>query len=295
MTTLPKLSYLNPTDYPLITLWTMESYCKAKLAHDELQPEPSEEDNVMFWFLQNEDGSTVHCTTIAHMRFASKLLWSTMLHKYTTLAPTWMKLTPVQQMEFYLDIEDKFPFLQLCEDHYKARKIGTIDYTHWYKNHIVKAKAGKKHCRADPNSEDASNKHTRRMPSLPRRTSHQIHRLESRTRSQTSGKSLVLGPSRPSTPLPSPPPSHPDLSLSPMSTPHALTQGISPSSLDTLTGSPNTIVTDKSDEPPIPSINKPITSSSGLDKTLSSLLGVTLTVGCLLGRLVSFFPSLHFI
>jgi hypothetical protein len=223
-----------------------------------------------------------------------------MLDKYKALAPTWMKLTPAQQMEFYLDIEDKFPFLRLCEDHYKARKIGTLDYTHWYKNRVlkIKTKAGKKrrHSVADPDAEDTGNKHARRMPSLPRRASRRICRLESRTRSQVSGKSVALGPSRPSTPSPSPP--HPDSPPVPGSSPHTPTPVTTPSSLppDTQTGSPTTLTTDGSDKSPILNTNKPVPSTIGLNKTPDSHSNITPTAGRPPSLLVvSFFPPLRLV
>ena len=88
----------------------------------------------MFWFLQYADETIVSGRDVTSMRRASKEIWTTMLEKYNTLAPNWTALTPAQQHEFYLDIEAKYTFLQLCKDHYKAQKIGVFDYTQWYKN-----------------------------------------------------------------------------------------------------------------------------------------------------------------
>ena len=129
----------------------------------------------MFWFLQPADGKTVDGHTVSRMWTATKAIWTTMLEKYKMLALSWMNISPTQQMEFYLQIEAKFPFLQLCEDHYKAQKIGTIDYPHFYKNHVTgkatnNCKAGKKrhHSKVESDVEDTMNnppsphKHMRR-------------------------------------------------------------------------------------------------------------------------------------
>ena len=147
----------------------------------EFHTEPATQgENVMFWFLQNADGTTVNGPTVSRMRFTSKLAWSNMLDKYQTLAPTWMNLTPAQQLEFYLDIEDKFPFLRLGEDHYKAQKIGILDYTYCYGTHVLRkskatARGKKRQCsETDPNLEGtgvlqgASNgyKRARHTPSM---------------------------------------------------------------------------------------------------------------------------------
>ncbi|KAF8259057.1 hypothetical protein EI94DRAFT_1814046 [Lactarius quietus] len=148
MSTLPQPSDLDPAHHSLIMLWTTRDYSIARRDRDEFGKRgpgrATRGENVMFWFLQNEDGLVVDGMVITRMWFLSKQVWSSMLAKRKTLAPTWMNLMPAQQMEFYLDIEDRFPFLRLCEDHYKARKIGTIDYTHWYKACIGKSKAANK-------------------------------------------------------------------------------------------------------------------------------------------------------
>ena len=162
-TALPKPSDLDPTDHPLVTLWTTKSYTLAKNNRSEFHTESTTRgDNIIFWFLQNADGTTVNGPTVSRMRFTTKLSWSNMLDKYKMLAPTWTNLTPAQQLEFYLDIKDKFPFLRLCEDHYKAQKIGTLDYMHWYGTRVLgKSEAAarcKKHRRreTDPNPEGAA-------------------------------------------------------------------------------------------------------------------------------------------
>jgi hypothetical protein len=37
-----------------------------------------------------------------------------------------------RQLEFYIRIEAKHPFLRLCENHYKSESISFSDYSHWY-------------------------------------------------------------------------------------------------------------------------------------------------------------------
>ena len=111
----------------------------------------------MFWFLQYADGTTVSGRDVTSMRRASKEIWTTMLNKYKTLVPNWTALTPAQQQEFYLIIEAKYPFLQLCQDHYKAQQISVFDYTQWHKNRQkALEKAGKKRRRSKtkPDQED---------------------------------------------------------------------------------------------------------------------------------------------
>ena len=285
-TTLPKPSDLDPTDHPLVTLWTTKSYTIAKNNRGEFHTEPATRgENVMFWFLQNADGTTVDGPTVSRMRFTSKLAWSNMLDKYQTLAPTWTNLTPAQQLEFYLDIEDKFPFLRLCEDHYKARKIGTLDYTHWYGTRVLrKSKAttrGKKRRRSgtDPNLEGAgvlqgaSNgyKRARRTPStLSRRASRHVRRSETLTRTEIPVVSTDLVFSQISTPSPSSP--QPDPPPAPGSPPHT----------PTLT-STSTTGTNESAKPSTLNIDKPIASPV-------SPSHVAATTGCPQIRLVRFSP-----
>ena len=321
-TTLPKPSDLNPTNYPLVTLWTTKSYGIAKNERTDFHTEPATRgENVMFWFLQNADGTTVDGPTVSRMRFTSKLSWSNMLDKYKSLAPTWTSLTPAQQLEFYMDIEDKFPFLRLCEDHYKARKIGTLDYTHWYGTRVLgKSKAaarGKKrrHSRTDPIPEDTGTlqgvsnryKRARRTPStLSRRASRCIRRSETLTRSQIPGESANIEPSQ--VPAPSPSSPQPDPPPAPGSPPHAPTltpsqalssnnPDMSPSvpPLNMQPGSASTTGTDESAKSPMPSVDKPIASStgtSGLTKAPVSSLDAAAATGCPPTRIVSHFLSI---
>ena len=270
----------------------------------------------MFWFLQNADGTTVNGPTVSCMRFTSKPSWSNMLDKYKMLAPMWTNLTPAQQLEFYLDIEVKFPFLWLCKDHYKARKIGTLDYTHWYGTRVLgKSKAAarcKKHrcSETDPNPEGAASdryKCARHTPStLSQCALRCIHRSETQTRLQILGKSADLEPSQISTPSPSSP--QLDLPPAPRSPPHA------PTLMPDLALSSNNPVmsptvpppemqprsvsntrTNESAKSPTPNVDKPIvssTGSSGLAKALDSSLDAAAATGCPPSRMVSYFPSI---
>ncbi|KAH8989749.1 hypothetical protein EDB92DRAFT_1817051 [Lactarius akahatsu] len=277
---------LDPALHPLVTLWTWRAFSKEAKARDEFQPTVNAEgepESKGFWFLQQTDGSMVDIATVTRMRSASKKSWATMKNKYKTLPPTWMNFTPAMQMEFYLDIESQFPFLRLCEDHYKAQKIGTTDYSHWYKRIM---KIGKKRGlpkdepKDEPDLEDAlqdtpnTPKRTRLTPSvaLSQQASHGIRRSESHV--QFPGNlefddhpSPHLSTLSPLPPAPESSPMAPTLTLA--QTPSSTTPNTPATSLipDTQPGSATAPATSKSGESPGQSVDGSVahsTNSSGL-------------------------------
>ncbi|KAI9467135.1 hypothetical protein BJY52DRAFT_1236615 [Lactarius psammicola] len=294
---------LDPAEHPLVTLWTRHAYSKEAKVRGEFHNAGDEEvepESKGFWFLQQSDGSTVDIPTVTRMRRATKEIWATMKTKYKTLPPTWMSYTPAMQMEFYLDIESQFPFLRLCEDHYKAQKIGTTDYPHWYKRVMRKGqKRGlpKDEPKDEPDPEnslqDAPNtpKRTRLTPSVTpsQQASPTICRSESRL--QIPGDSEFDDHPSPHLSTSSPPPPPPEPSpMSPTSTlahaPLSTTPNTPAPSLipDTQLGSATACATSKSNKSPGQSVDKSTThatNSSSLSVRLDSHSGAASTVGCL--------------
>jgi hypothetical protein len=308
------LPALNHTDYPKVTLWTKKAF--GNCIKEEFEPDNITEGNVMFWFLEAADGTIVDGATVTRMRFASKVLWATMLCDYGTLGSLWTKLTPAQQMEFYLNIEDEFPFLRLCEDHYKAQKIGTLDYSHWYSVRS-NAKPVKKCCpqsENDPESNKCKCKRRKRDPSasLSRRALLRSHRSESW--SQIPVESSDHPPPPPSTLSPPPPRSDspPAPGSSPVESTLTLDQTLSSTSPTPSTGTPAssshllsetqpgspTVHATESDKSPSLCIGGSVThstSSDGLDIPLDSHLDAAPTRGCPPNRVVNFFSYSSFV
>ena len=295
---------VNREEHPLVTLWDTSDYGEACRTRGEFQDDsPAERgpgrsakgENVMFWFLQYTDGTTVSGSDVTSMRRSSKEIWTTMLEKYKTLAPNWTALTPAQQKEFYIAIEALYPFLRLCKDHYKAQKIGVFDYTQWYKH---RHKENRKH-KTEPIQEDAkqdTRKRLRRTPStsLPRRVSLRLRN----SRSQIHGES-----NNPTTTSPSTPPhARSDSPPAPEASPPLLTltgsDSFSPTTPDGPPCVPSVTPDELSHMPTIsdvtklPALGSSSTSASGLDKSVDSHSDTASTAACQTEDFVRFFYCL---
>jgi hypothetical protein len=127
-------------DYPNITYWRFETYT-AEQARREKSGEHKgqrgrgrleEGENVSFWFLQEETGEVIDTDELKEIRKSSKRLWR-VLYDQGKLACPWKQVHPDVQDQFYAEIESKHPSLQLCHGNWKARKVCTTDFSHWYK------------------------------------------------------------------------------------------------------------------------------------------------------------------
>jgi hypothetical protein len=132
---------LNVDDYPGVKFW----YKDQRNAEEERRKKYDEEhnihrpkgrsskENVRFWFLENEDGTTVAGPIVSRLRTEAKAIWDKMSKKYSSMSLPWSSISPERQLEFWIKLEREFPLLRLCAHHYKANAVATSDYTHWYK------------------------------------------------------------------------------------------------------------------------------------------------------------------
>ena len=296
---------VNREEHPLVTLWDTTDYGEACRTRGEFQDDgPAERgpgrsskgENVMFWFLQYTDGTTVSGSDVTSMRRSSKEIWTTMLEKYKTLAPNWTALTPAQQTEFYLAIESKYSFLRLCKDHYKAQKIGVFDYTQWYKHRHKENKKRK----SEPSQEDTkqdTHKRLKRTPStsLPRRVSLRLRNSRSQIHGDSNNPTttgLSTPPPARSNSPPTPDPSSPSLTLTgsdslSLTTPDGPPACALPVTPDELCHAPTI-----SDVTKLPALGSSSTSASGLDKSVDSHSDTASTAACQTEDFVRFFYCL---
>ncbi|KAI9442343.1 hypothetical protein H4582DRAFT_2054808 [Lactarius indigo] len=81
---------------------------------------------------QYEDGTMLDGHEVANIRAYSREIWASMCDKYGPIGQPWGKVKPWHHREYWRRVKAKYPILQLCDSHYKANSIPTIDYTHWY-------------------------------------------------------------------------------------------------------------------------------------------------------------------
>ncbi|KAF8273897.1 hypothetical protein EI94DRAFT_1794924 [Lactarius quietus] len=95
-------------------------------------PKPETNDNIAFWHFQHEDGTVLDGKEIKKIHKEAKIQWKLLSDKYGDIGSPWTTVSPTPQLNFCLRMEDKFPLLHLCDDHYKALTIVYTDYSHQY-------------------------------------------------------------------------------------------------------------------------------------------------------------------
>jgi hypothetical protein len=130
----------NPDDYPDITYWCKRVQLDeknrqlefAKSSPGRKRKRKSKGKNVAFWHFQHRDGTVLDYEEVKSIRKDSKKIWRKLCNKYGPIGAPWTTISPDRQLEFYIKIEAKYPLLQLCENHYKAKSISFSNYSHWY-------------------------------------------------------------------------------------------------------------------------------------------------------------------
>ena len=131
----------NPKDYPKISYWHKRTYLDEKNRRQEFSKSGQASGrkrkcktgkNVSFWHFQHADGTVLDPEDVKEIRRESKKIWWGMCERFGPIGAPWTTISPNRQMEFYGKIKDKFPILQLGENHYKADTIAFSDYSHWY-------------------------------------------------------------------------------------------------------------------------------------------------------------------
>ncbi|KAI9435308.1 hypothetical protein H4582DRAFT_2059567 [Lactarius indigo] len=132
-------SDMDPADFPAINYWFKHQQRAEFNRRKEFSSNGSVRrgpaatgENRQFWFLEYEDGTMLDGHEVANIRAYSQEIWASMCNKYRPIGQPWGKVKPWRHREYWRRVEAKYPILRLCDSHYKANSIPTIDYTHWY-------------------------------------------------------------------------------------------------------------------------------------------------------------------
>src|SRR6266702_623916 len=114
-------------------------------------------------------------------------------------------------MEYWLDIEAKYPILQFCDNHYKANSIPISDYSHWHSSRYPDDTPKDEAPKDEPPEDDAPKDSTRKRSRAPSATlTRKVRRLGLRSarelQPQSADEDEDIDDSPPSFPTPSPPP-----------------------------------------------------------------------------------------
>jgi hypothetical protein len=166
-------SPLNVDDYPKVRYWFKDEYRKEKArrdAADKKNAKPTKK-NGSFWFIENAEGIKIDNLTLSRMRTEAKSIWNEMCDNHGNIGYPWSCVVPKRRSEFLAKMENMYPFLRLCADHYKTTAVGTTDYSRWYKSRYPVVENTRKRARASTRS---PRKSQRRRTSSRRATKQRV-------------------------------------------------------------------------------------------------------------------------
>ena len=130
----PLLPQLDRAKYPNIVHWFDQLYlvyCRGK-QDDEDDPREKPSGSMLSKYMENEDGSEVPELTKKAVHKKARAVFEHLLR--TGMAPTQWRFASVEAQQLPIrTLEAEFPFLQLCENHWKAAMVATNAYLQWYK------------------------------------------------------------------------------------------------------------------------------------------------------------------
>jgi len=138
-TTVPAYSR---SDFPNITYWTREEFAKFEAMKKNSTDPTSKtggrgktrcanDENVNSTYLEQSDGTPLSGKKVGAIRAYARSIW---VDLYTRgMAPKkWSNASRRVHDEYVLEMENRWPILRYCQDHWKAHLITTKNYSQWY-------------------------------------------------------------------------------------------------------------------------------------------------------------------
>jgi hypothetical protein len=125
---------LNHADYPHVVFWYEDKYNilrKGGKRGGEDEPEEHVTGSVLSSYMEQEDGNGVPKSTRNAARKRARAVFLSLL-KDGTAPSTWGSAPFDVQLKLISTLETEFPFLRLCENHWKATMVATNSYSQWY-------------------------------------------------------------------------------------------------------------------------------------------------------------------
>ena len=94
-------------------------------------------ENVTLRFVEDENGNVVDGFRASAMRRFARELW-TSLNGIGKAPKTWGKVDATVATQYRNEMERRFSELRLCDNHWKADIIATLNYPSWYNNNVEK-------------------------------------------------------------------------------------------------------------------------------------------------------------
>lgn len=143
METIQPLSHLDRSCYPKIRFWTKQEWKDYEASRKDSSDLVATSglkggtraalgENVRVQYVEHADGKMVDGGMAIEIRDHARKIWRGLWSH--GLAPrTWGAATQQVEDAFICSMEERFPVLKLCDNHWKARKIATENYSQWFK------------------------------------------------------------------------------------------------------------------------------------------------------------------
>ena len=130
---LPQLPKANT---PKVKHWFEASYkdTRKKGKNGEANLDDSSEKvkgSILSCYMEDENGDEIPKPQRDEARQVAKGFFNSLL-RFGWAPPVWGRAGIDIQNEYLHIMEDRFPFLRLCDNHWKARRIATNSYSQWY-------------------------------------------------------------------------------------------------------------------------------------------------------------------
>lgn len=142
----PQLEHAN---YPNVQMWFSDDYNgrrkTGKAAEGEKLEDESKEtskSSILSSYMEDESGKVVHETSRAAVRAHAKAFFCHLL-KNGRAPARWREASLDVVNELVYELETNFPWLQLCEGHWKAKQVATNSYSQWLPSALLRLKNDK--------------------------------------------------------------------------------------------------------------------------------------------------------
>lgn len=106
-------------------------------------------------FVEHEDGSIATNEEAVQMRRFARSIF-THFNKTGVAPQKWGQLDVISADFYFNAMTERFPYLALCENNWKANMIATLSYPSWWRNHGSRAEAPGKNTKRDRSPSNAS-------------------------------------------------------------------------------------------------------------------------------------------
>ena len=124
------LPQLSQEDFLNIRYWAAENYiCRRKIGKNS--DEDDLEGSILSSYMEDENGNPIQEQKRAAAHSTAKKFFSLLLEQGQ--APTTWRAASIDiDNELIHMLESDYPFLRLCDNHWKARQVATNSYSQWY-------------------------------------------------------------------------------------------------------------------------------------------------------------------